>query len=185
MRFADDVQIDVLDISEVSPELLSEFCCEKPALDEFIHEEAVNSSAKTYLFVDIVTNVVVAYTSIACSAIMYAVEDNESVMLAPERFSLASAIEIKYFAVDKRYKHLKYSDAPESKNTLSSNLFRYIVRHIQDIAYEHVGAEYIVLYSVPEAESFYKRNWFHSFESDMVGNADPFLEGCKPMYMEI
>lgn len=118
---------------------------------------------------------------------MYAIEnDSGSILFSLERFGLTSAIEIKYFAVDKRYRHLRYSDAaPETRITLSSNLFRYLVDHILDIAEKHIGAEYIVLYSVPKAKTFYERNMFHSFDQSMFGNSDPYLDGCIPMYMKI
>lgn len=185
MKYADDIQLDIVDVSEINEEELKGFSCGNDELDRFLHDEAKESSAKTCLFIDTEEKKIVAYTSIACSAIMYAVEDDECVLLAPDRFSLAPAIEIKYFAVHEDYKHLRYSDAPSSSLTLSCNLFRYIVQHVRDIASNHVGAEYIVLYSVPKAISFYKRNLFNLFEDDMVRNADPYLESCQPMYMEI
>lgn len=186
VKFADEVQIDVLDLSEIDPEVLSAFSCGTEGLDQFLQERAQNDSAKTFLFVDVDRNRIVAYTSLSCSAIMYAVEDDDAIMFAPERFSLVPAIEIKYFAVDKTYQHLRYEDdAPNSRLTLSCHLFRYIVDHIRDIAQNQVGAEYIVLYSVPKAIHFYERNLFNRFKGEMVGNADPYLMGCQPMYMEI
>lgn len=185
-EYADDIEIDVLDLNEITPEMLNDFKCGNQSLDDFLHEEAYTDSAKTYLFVDINQNTVIAFASIACSAIMFAIEnDDHDILFASERYSLSPAIEIKYFAMDKKYRHLCYSDAPKSKITLSCNLFRYVVSHIQDIANEHVGAEYIVLYSVPEAQSFYARNMFNRFDQEMYGNSDPYLQGCIPMYMEI
>lgn len=117
---------------------------------------------------------------------MYAVEDDDEIMLSPERFSLSSAIEIMFFAIDKRYRHLRYSDTPAaSRETLSSNLFRYTVNHIFDIARETIGADYIILYAVPKAENFYKRNGFRRFDGNMMPDANPFLDGCIPMYRDI
>ena len=161
VKFADEVQIDVLDLSEIAPEVLSAFSCGTEGLDQFLQERAKNDSAKTFLFVDVDRNRIVAYTSLSCSAIMYAVEDEDAIML--------------------RYEE----DAPNSRLTLSCHLFRYIVDHIRDIAQNQVGAEYIVLYSVPKAIHFYERNLFNRFKGEMVGNADPYLMGCQPMYMEI
>ena len=182
MRYADEVKIDVVDVAEVDSTMIQKFSCGNNEIDRFLHEDACQNSAKTYLFVNTDTNDIVAYTTIACSAIMYAVEETGDFMLAPEKYSLASAIEIKYFAVDGQYQHLNYSD---SEYTLSSALFGYIVEHIIDIATNEVGAEYIVLYSVPKAVSFYKKNSFVDFEAEMIGNGDPYLDGCHPMYMTV
>lgn len=185
MRYADDVQIDVLDVSEVDDRVLKSFCCGNESIDSFLQNDAKGSTAKTFVFVDTSANEIVAFTSFECSAIMYAVEDDNDVMLASERHGLISAIEIDYFAVNVKYQHLLYKEEPDAKQTLSCQIFRYVVQHLVDIASNVIGAEYIVLYSVPQAKSFYERNFFNAFDYEMIGSADPYLEGCKPMYYKI
>ena len=47
------------------------------------------------------------------------------------------------------------------------------------------GASHVVLYSVPEAVSFYQRNGFNKFIGDMEMPSKMFVEGCTPMFLNL
>lgn len=48
-----------------------------------------------------------------------------------------------------------------------------------------IGAAKIVLYAVPQAISFYKRHGFKEFGDTMYGDEGYYVEGCKPMYLDL
>ena len=57
-----------------------------------------------------------------------------------------------------------------------------VISSIADFTDNICGGECIVLYSVPEAEHFYKRNYFQNFKSFMSPDQSIVNEDCVPMF---
>lgn len=64
-------------------------------------------------------------------------------------------------------------------------LFDYMISYMSKISHEVIGAAKIVLYAVPQAVSFYKRHGFKEFGDTMYGDEGYYVEGCKPMYLDL
>lgn len=88
------------------------------------------------------------------------------------------------FAVDEAYQHIPYSDDPED-GTLSDIIFNFAISKIYDFTEKYCGADKVILYAVPKAVNFYRKNFFSEFETFMLKSESRFLDGCIPMYMNL
>ena len=152
------------------------FFCGNDAIDHYYQCEALDdASAVTYLVIDDERNRLLAAMTISCSAIFLAKKMQLSTLL--------SAMEVVYFAVHLDYQGLPYR--PGDPNSLSYYLFNYMIEQMRRISREHVGAAKIVLYSVPEAENFYKKIGFKRFGGSMYGDRGTFVRDCVPMFFDL
>ena len=82
-----------------------------------------------------------------------------------------------------KYKHLRYSNEKQNDEKLSDKIFDYIIYNlITNFTEKYCGASRIVLYSLPDAVSFYKRHSFKDFTELMCPNDERYLDGCIPLY---
>lgn len=158
---------------------ISKFKCENREMERFFKNEALkDNESVTYLSIDEERDVIVSILTISATAIF---------MMKPNKRKdynyFISAIEVKKFAVNTEYKHMKYSE--DRDTTLSMELFMRYIDQIHIISQEIVGASKIVLYSVPEAYNFYKKCRFRDFDSFMQKDDTPYLKGCKPMFLSL
>lgn len=71
----------------------------------------------------------------------------------------------------------------ENENLTYGDVFlANVISSIADFTDNICGGECIVLYSVPEAEHFYKRNYFQNFKSFMSPDQSIVNEDCIPMF---
>ncbi|MCL2223035.1 MAG: hypothetical protein FWC20_11685 [Oscillospiraceae bacterium] len=114
---------------------------------------------------DCETDDLIAYFSLLSSALLHG---------EPAKLNVASAIELKMFAMDKRY----------HGSDLSSKLLDAVITTIEQYANIYVGAEVIVLYSVPASAvvNLYKSKGFVEIDGDFTAFKSTFTEGCIPMY---
>ena len=110
-------------------------------------------------------------------------EDAEPGIVDPR--TIIPSIEIKFFAVDNEYRSLKMEKTSTRYDTLSASIFQYCIYIADRIANENVGAKALLLYAVPKAHNFYKRNGFEEFTEEMSRDNAGFVRGCVPMYMSI
>ena len=100
--------------------------------------------------------------------------------------TLFPAVEIKSFALDKFFQHKSYGKCEndkENENLTYGDVFlANVISSIADFTDNICGGECIVLYSVPEAEHFYKRNYFQNFKSFMSPDQSIVNEDCVPMF---
>ena len=87
------------------------------------------------------------------------------------------ASEIKYFAVSEKYQHRPFD---EDFNFSDLMLCKVIAR-LYEISEDVISFEHILLYSVPEAVSFYQRNGFKKFSEYMEEDSYRYIKGCIPM----
>ena len=179
-RFGSDIAIEILKRSKEAFPYVEAFDCGDENLNFWIKEDFRKSQTVAYLFVDKANKTLVAYCSMACSGIMTIAEDANPEILDPK--TIIPSIEIKFFAVDNRYRSLRMEETSKRYDTLSALIFQYCIYIACNAAEEHIGADALLLYSVPKAKSFYKRNGFVEFSEEMLGDQSGFVEGCVPMY---
>ena len=118
----------------------------------------------------------VGIAALSCSGI---------IIKSANSFHITPAIEVKIFAVDEKYQHKVFPDADEDGGHWSDYCLNYLLYEINIITENVCGAEHVVLYSVPEAVSFYKRNSFESFTDLMQMPSNYFVDGCVPMFLNL
>jgi len=174
-----DYSIKLRKVEYRDMDMLSEFKCEKPSIRKFIQRGCLTSRENvSYIFLDEENNAIIGFCSIRCggiSTIKYDEEDNEYVTSLP-------SVEITYFAIDERYRSLRFDKESNKYQTLSQILFLKMLEIISDISTNNIGATHICLYSVPEAENFYKRCNFESFKNYMKRDEKPYIKDCVPMF---
>ena len=119
----------------------------------------------------------IAFVTIACSAI-FTISDHE------QYSTVMPSMEVKFLAVDESYQHLPYN-AMKNSPSLSDMMFDDMIMRMIDISRTIIGASSIVLYSVPQAITFYQRHGFKKFGDNMYGDEGLFIEGCEPMYLDL
>jgi len=112
------------------------------------------------------TDDVVAYFSLLSSALLHG---------DPVNLNAIPAIELKMFALDKHY----------HGSDLSSELLDAIIVTIQHYSNKYIGADVVILYSVPVERviSLYKSKGFIELGESLTAFKDELTEGCVPMYM--
>jgi hypothetical protein len=116
---------------------------------------------------------IVAYYTLAATAIPYEDRirrDEEDAQKTGEEFDIEicgiSAIEIKMFAVDKRYQDIFYEYDNEDL-PISAWIIRYIINFAYSLLNGVVGFKALFLHSLPEDEEFYMTNGFNPVEVNM------------------
>ena len=155
-----------------------EFSCGNESIDDYLHYEAIgDQSSVTYLYIDVDRDKLIAFVTIACSAI-FTISDHE------QYSTVMPSMEVKFLAVDESYQHLPYN-AMKNSPSLSDMMFDDMIMRMIDISRTIIGASSIVLYSVPQAITFYQRHGFKKFGDNMYGDEGLFIEGCEPMYLDL
>lgn len=176
--YGEQIQIDMQILSLKNQKYTKKFFCGNKAIDKYYRKEAAaDSTSVTYLFIDTDHDQVISCMTIACSAIFTDTDKRDTFS------TILSAMEIKYFAVDESYKHIPYVKG--SSLSLSHYIFRYMLEYMRDISHNHIGASKVVLYSVPTAINFYRKNDFKEFGNTMYGDEGYFVDGCLPMYYDL
>lgn len=182
-EYGSDVSIDIRKYSEDTVRYVSNFNCGNQNLNRLIWEDFISGSTVAYLFIDTEDDKLVAYCSLSCSGIMTLAKDAAPGVIDPR--TIIPSIEIKFFAVDNKYRSLKMEKASTRYDTLSASIFQYCIYIANQITSENVGAKALLLYSVPKAHNFYKRNGFEEFTKEMSEDNARFVSGCIPMYRSL
>lgn len=179
-RYGKDYKLELMILNKENSTYVDNFYCGNETIDFFFQEEAKSdSSTVTYLFIDIDSNSLVACMSISCSAIFKEVDAKNC-----EFSTILPSMEIKYFAVASNYQHLPYEEGSD-KPTLSDFILDCMITHMIELSNREIGASKIILYSVPEASTFYRRHGFKDFGSKMYGDKGTLVSGCEPMFLDI
>lgn len=177
-RYGNEVPIEFERFSYSVSHHFATFDCGNPAINTYIRDDLDAIGSVSYVFIDTNLNRAIAYCSLSCTGIIEQLDDGTGTIYSSTR----PAIEIEFFAVDENYKGLPFDEDSDEYETLSSSMFMYCIQRAASISRTVIGAEMVVLYSVPRAVSFYERNGFRRFCTNMEINKDPFVDGCVPMY---
>lgn len=176
IEFGQQIPVRIEVLSSANRHLTRYFFCGNPSIDQYFQYEALDdATAVTYLVIHEGREKLIAALTISCSAIFLSKKQQFSTLL--------SAMEVVYYAVDVDYQGLPYR--PGDERSMSHYIFSYMVEMMRGISRENVGAAKIVLYSVPEAWTFYRRLGFVPFSGSMYGDRGTFVKDCVPMYFDL
>lgn len=166
---------DSTDLKDIS------FHCGNEYIDSYYEKNKILSDddAVTYCFwADESKKALVGIASLSCSGIIIRYND---------QFHITPAIEIKVFAVDERYQHVKFPD-DEADDEEFQNWSDYCLLYLLEIV-DNIralcGASHLVLYSVPSAVKFYRRHRFLPFVEAMTQPSNYEVDECIPMFLNL
>ncbi|NGU31016.1 hypothetical protein G6Z34_13070 [Clostridium perfringens] len=150
-------------------------------IEEYLKYSALNDYSKNIAVTKLIINMenkdVIGFYSLSTTALAFEVSGKTNQL---------PSMEIKFFAIDKRYQHMKYDEDEEDVlNNLSNMIFFDILYLIRKLSEEICGVHSIILYSVPKAYNFYKRHGFKDFEEFMIRDQASYIQDCVPMYMKL
>lgn len=184
--FGAEIPITFKVLEESCAKFISNFDCnDNPYIQNFIRARALEDCAVTYLFIDRRCQQTIAFASVVCSGIMVPTDTGEQSCFLENEYEIIPAMEVKCFAVNKAYRHIRYTSSSTLEDTLSAYIFNYVLVELSRVAAFHIGTEKIILYAVPRAKSFYYRRGFKPFEQNMTGTAERSLQACHPMYYNL
>ncbi len=154
------------------------FNCGQDMIDCYYREKLLtDNDAVSYCFwKDDQKQELVGIASLSCSGI---------IIQSRNHFNITPAIEVKIFAIDEKYQHQPFPEDDDGLSHWSDYCLYYLIEKITEIAENICGAGHIVLYSVPEAGSFYRRHGFKDFVGNMEKPSNLFVEGCIPMFLNL
>lgn len=169
-----EVEYSIVNLSSVSTNLIEDFDC---GIDE-INKVFKNNPENDFtckVFIDNINNRIIGFIAYRSSGIRMTYEKD---------IVTKSALEISYFALDNDYQHLPYNKDYDSYN-LSDSILCECLKMFRNLSEEVLYFSYIVLFSVPSAINFYKRNFFEEFNQYMESDNYTFIDGCIPMFMAL
>lgn len=177
--YGKDIEFDIHRLTTERLEYTKNFKCGNEEIDKYLKVKALEDmefgNSVTKIIVNKQNNDIIGYYSICCTSII--MENYRHRYFCP-------AIEIKMFALDECYQGIIFSDE-DKDDMFSDHIFCEVIRKTVEITELYVGAKAIMLYSVPKAINFYKRNWFETFEDYMLKDDNLYIKGCIPMYLEL
>jgi len=179
-KYAEDIYVRRCQLTSKTSAYINDFDCGDLNLNEYAAADRHDASTVGYLFLDDERDSLISYVSVACAGVMIR-GDIPRETFADNENTILSAMEIKIFATAKRYQHMRMHELSPKNDTLSSRIFRQMLYLLMNISTRHIGSRGAVLYSVPDAESFYARHGFARFSNEMTRNAEAFLSNCVPM----
>ena len=156
-------------VAAVSDELIAVFSCGSAELDRKLSEIRYDDDITGYAFIDNEARRIIGYCAFSTSGL--------TLSNGRERITYP-AVEIKYFAIDEAYQHRQYSE----EMNFSDYIFSKVIAHLYDINDNVIAIKYVLLYSVPAAVNFYKRNFFQEFAPYMENDNYRYITGCVPLY---
>lgn len=156
-------------ISAIDINLVADFSCGRDALDDKLKQMREDDEGTTYVLIDLDNNKIIGYCTYTTSGLRLSYEKDKITQ---------PAVEIKYFAISKDYQHKSYED----DLNFSDYMICKIIERLIEISEEIISFRYILLYSVPEAINFYKKNGFSLFKQFMSGDTYNYIDGCVPMF---
>ena len=151
---------------ETECEDISGFDSKHHVFNEYIQHSG--DSAVIHYIMEAETDRLIAYFSVLTSALLYG---------DPKNLNAIPAIELKMFALDKHYQGLN----------ISSTLLDAIIKTIQYYSDKYVGADILILYSVPVGHviELYESKGFQQIEGTLTAFKSEFTDGCVPMFLTL
>lgn len=168
--------------------------------NDFLSEDAFeyckDGNGVTYLVFNLLEEIeLAAYYTLAVTSIPYIDRirlDEEEAKKTRKEFDEQicgiAALEIKMFAVSRKYQDVFYSYDGEEK-PISAWILQNIIDKCNTMIHQVAGFKAIFLHSVPTAEEFYKKNQFKNIEANMMplhcidNDLTPMYLPLKPIHM--
>lgn len=194
MQSVSSFDFDTVLLSEENAHLLVGFKCGKYGIDKYIQENALSESTSgkgvTYLVIDneaeIESNKLIAYYTLRATSLLYIKEPDISDKNNIDEVIISGipSIEIKMFAVSLSFQDVPCLDEFGEEIYVSDHILRSVINRIYEMSVDTLGAEMITLYSVPDANKFYDRNYFQPLY-EYRSLDDEYTKDCLPMYMRL
>ena len=147
---------------------IKDFDCGFDVFDDYLKRHIPKDKAVFHYIINPEDDSLIAYFSLLASCVL--IGDFNKHNFIP-------AIELKMFAVDKKYQ----------KRNLSNKLVDAIINIVNEYSSEYVGAELLILYSVPAEQvvHMYEKSGFEKLPFEYFMYKSYFNEGCISMYKVI
>ncbi len=160
------------EISSVNIELIEDFSCCSIELDKKLLQMKKHNEGITIVLIDNINNCIIGYCTYTTSGLK----------IGDQNYNITyPASEIKFFAIDEKYQHKEYDEYFKISDLMLCEIIKRLFEISEDIIY----FEYVLLYSVPNAVSFYERNGFRKFSEYMVSDSYMYIDGCIPMFLTL
>lgn len=169
-------------VKQLDPEELIGFDCGDVHCNKRILRDAADPHTVKYLFVSDEGEQITTYASLSCSGVQKPVIPFAELPIGEVPTpSIISAVEIDFFATDKRFQGKRLEEG--KLDTYSTYAFKKLVDRVKDMAETYAGVKAIVTYSVPRAEHFYEKCGMTRMPTDYIGRQDEFVKDCIPMIL--
>lgn len=174
--YGEQIEYAIERLTTENYDCVKDFECGNEVINEYLKKKALHDMlGTTYVIIDKNDGIALGYCTICCSGITHKYQN--SVRTLP-------SIEIRYFAIINRLHKLQFS--PDDAHYYFSDHMMYsFMYYCADITSNTIAAQYIILYSVPDAIKFYERVGFCKFSEFYERNTYKYLDGCEPMYIQI
>ena len=144
---------------------INDFDCGFNIFNDYLKKRIPKDNAVFHYIINIENNDLIAYFSLISSAVLLGTFDN---------FNSVPAIELKMFALDKKYQ----------KQNLSVRIVKDIAVLMREYSMEYVGADILILYSVPEDKvvKMYEKCGFQLLPKEYSMYKSWFSDGCIAMF---
>jgi hypothetical protein len=192
-KTGEDIDYEIRLISDLTNRCaVEDFWCGNDYISKYLQIKAFDDPCNvTYVVLEKTTehkkDVVLGFFTLCCSGIYC--NNTES---APEKKDdsgesvTLSAIKCDYFAIRKDLHGLPYTaESKRAKFNFGDWIFYELIRKCIEIGRKYVGAQYLILYSVPDKVQFYRRNRLQEFKPYMFRDNTYAISDCVPMFMSL
>jgi len=179
--------------TKINKEVLLSFESGHPCMDDFLHNDCMKISGKgegvTYILVqrneyeENNISIVFAFATIATMGLMH-MDDIEDIPIKDitkcDRVENISCLEIKYFAIHKRFRGAK----DKNYNRFSFKFFNILLQNLYIMSMRVIGFKMLFLRSNIEGMPLYSSAGFKSLV-DYIIPYDKVAEGCEPMGLSL
>ena len=146
-------------------ENINDFDCDFEVFNIYLKKHIPMDKAVFHYIINPEDDSLIAYFSLLASCIF--LNDSSS------NSNIIPAIEVKMFAIDKKYRKLNLS------HRLLADIYDIVMSYLR-----YVGAEALILYSVPAEKvvQMYENNGFKKMLENFSMYKSNFNDGCVPMY---
>ena len=150
---------------------INDFDCGFEVFNAYLKYKFLEDKAVIHYIIDAENDNLIAYFSLLASSIFLNDTTKQNSLYAS---NIIPAIEIKMFAIDKKYRGLKLS------GLFLEDIYNVVIGHLL----QYIGAEALILYSVPSDKviRMYEKSGFKKMPLDYSMYTSNFNNRCIPMY---
>lgn len=177
-----------LEESIINQDVLNSFDCGHPDFNNFLQEDAITESSEgngvTYILVDKKEyeiqkiSIIFAFTTICATSLPY-YEGNSDILHS------ISCVEIKYFAIGKRFHH-QTAFLIDADKYYSTIFFEYLLQDLYQMSTSILGFQMIFLRANENGMKLYKRKKFTDATRYLIPfDPDDKYGKCTPMCLQM